>query len=104
MSSHPDTNNNISISNVLRSIFQIFLRGCCFQVSEKDSVTGDVQIQYQRTIYFDLTGLFEKSLAWGDFLGVFIGGFYRSRGVIWVSYWFGFLVVFCVKFLHLAVG
>jgi len=42
-------------------------------VSEKDSVTGDVQIQYQRTIYFDLTGLFEKSLAWGDFLGVFIG-------------------------------
>src|SRR5580692_11903944 len=29
--SHPDTNNNIRISNVLRSIFQIFLRGYCFQ-------------------------------------------------------------------------
>src|SRR5580698_3610381 len=28
---HPDTNNSIRINNVLRSIFQIFLRGCFFQ-------------------------------------------------------------------------
>src|ERR1700729_4286795 len=71
--SHPDTNNNIRISNVLRSIFQIFFRvfnDFGKKLSEKRKflsfvygVDGEVQIQGQTAIFLDWTALFEKSLA-----------------------------------------